>query len=108
MDNSERRRYLRYEAEIGVTLHKEGKKIPATMVDISMRGIGLISDQILIPGHKVKVTINNKNDFAILGTVKWLVSNEEPEMRYRVGVEADQILIPEYIMELISRISDKT
>ena len=98
MEYAEHRRYLRHETEIGVTLHKEGDKIPATLVDISRGGIGLISDQILTPGLKVKVTINYIGDFAILGTVKWSVSTKEPERRYRVGIEADQILIPEDIM----------
>jgi len=99
MDNTERQRYLRHTSEIGVTLHKEGNnKMPATLIGINKRGIGLISDQLLMPGQKINLTINYIDDYAILGTVKWLVSYKEPERRYRVGVEADQILIPEDIM----------
>jgi len=99
MGHTERRKYTRHETEIGVTVHINGEEIPATLVDISPGGIGLISEKWICPGTEVNITMNYIDDYAIHGTVKWtLLITRESRTQYRLGIEADQILVQEDIL----------
>jgi c-di-GMP-binding flagellar brake protein YcgR len=100
MNSSERRRYPRHETEIEVTVHKNGEEIPATLIDISQGGIGLISGRGFFPGTEVDITFDSGDDYAIHGTVRRAqLLSKEGSHQYRVGVEADQILIMGDIMD---------
>ena len=100
MTTTERRRYPRNETEIRVTIHNNGEEISATLIDISQGGIGLITERGFLPGTKIDITINYIEDYAIQGTVRWaqLISNGD-RTQYRIGIEADSILVMEDIME---------
>ena len=94
MNSSERRLYPRHETEIAVTIHKDNEEIPATMINVSEGGIEITSNRDFFPGTKVNITLNYIDDYTIHGTVKWagLVSQYD-KTHYRVGIEADSILI---------------
>ncbi|MEW6672564.1 MAG: PilZ domain-containing protein [Thermodesulfobacteriota bacterium] len=94
MTGNERRRFPRYDTEIAVMIHKDNEEIPATMIDISEGGIGIISDRGFFPGAGINITLKYIDDYSIHGTVKWanLVS-EDGGTQYRIGIEADSILI---------------
>ena len=94
MNSSERRQYPRHETEIAVTIHKDDEEIPATMIDISEGGTGIISRRELCPGTKVNISFKYIDDYAIHGTVKCAtLVNQGEEIHYRIGIEADSILI---------------
>lgn len=94
MNSSERRLYLRHETEIAVTIHKDNEEIPATGVDLSEGGIGIISDRGFFPGSKVNIILKYIDDYSIHGTVKWAtLIDKENSTHYRIGIEADSILI---------------
>ncbi|MEW6671629.1 MAG: PilZ domain-containing protein [Thermodesulfobacteriota bacterium] len=100
MENDEHRRYPRHETEMRVTIHKNGEEIPATLIDISEGGIGLISEQEFSAGTKVDITINYIDDYAVHGTVRWSCQIQDgSQIYYRFGVQADSVLIMEDIME---------
>jgi len=101
MSDTERRRNLRHEIEIGVTIRKEGdEKIAAAMVNISRGGVGLISDREILPGEEVNITLNSAGDYAIQGSTRWKVlASREGRTIYRLGVEADQVLAPENLLK---------
>lgn len=94
MNGSERRLYQRHETEIAVTIHKDNEVIPATMIDISEGGIGIISNRGFFPGTKVNISLKYIDGYTIHGSVKWgtLVS-QNGNSHYRIGIEADHILI---------------
>jgi len=94
MTGNEKRRYLRHDTEIAVTIHKGNEAIPATMINLSEGGIGIISNRGLFPGTKVNVSLKYIDDYAIHGTVKWatLVS-KNGNSHYRIGIEVETILI---------------
>lgn len=100
MNTPERRRHPRQESQIEVTVHKNGEKIPATLIDMSEGGIAIISDRELPPGTEVKITVNFIDDYSICGTVKWLqpLYKDNEKTRYRIGISADRILATEDIL----------
>ena len=94
MTRTERRQFPRHDIEFAVTIHKDKEKIPATMIDISEGGIGIISGRRFYPDTKVNISLNYINDYAIHGTVKWatlVTQNDNPH--YQIGIEVDLILI---------------
>ena len=94
MNSSERRRYPRHETDIAVTIHKDKEAIPATMINASEGGIEIISDRGFSPDTKVNVSLKYIDDYTIHGTVKWAgLVTQGDETHYRIGIEADQILI---------------
>lgn len=98
MGDTERRRDLRHEIEIGVTIRKKGEKVPAAMINISRGGVGLISDKEVLPGEKVHITVNYVGGQAIEGTTRWeKLTSKEGRTVYRIGIEADQALAPEHL-----------
>ena len=98
MSNAERRLYPQHKTEIGVTVHKKGEKIPATLIDVSQGGIGLSTEKGNSPGTAVDITMNLINDYTIHGTVEWaLLINREGKFQYRIGIEADQNHVAEHI-----------
>ncbi|MEW6673785.1 MAG: PilZ domain-containing protein [Thermodesulfobacteriota bacterium] len=99
MTGNERRRYSRHETEIAVTILKDNDAIAAIMTDISEGGIGIISERGIYPGTEVTIKINNIADYSIQGTVKWVyLLNKEDTISYRIGIEADRILVTENIL----------
>jgi len=96
MSDTERRRDLRHEIEIGVTIRKDDENVPAAMINISRGGIGLISDKEILPGEKLNITLNHVSQDAIQGTTRWEKhTSKEGRTIYRLGIEADQALAPE-------------
>ena len=94
MNERERRRYPRYEMETAVLFYHGKKTIPATMNDISKRGIELICEQEMTPETEVDISIKYIDDYTIHGTVKWVNSIQESAQNfYRIGIEVDNVLI---------------
>jgi len=70
------------------------------MINISRGGVGLISDREILPGEKVNITLNSAGDYAIQGSTRWRVlTSREGRTIYRLGVESDEVLAPENILE---------
>ena len=93
---------LQQEEEFGVTVHQKREKIPASLIDINQSDIVLISEKRILPGTEVDITMNCLDDLAIHGTIKLvLVVSNEGKLQYKLGVEADQILGPEDLLESI-------
>ena len=98
--DGERRKYARREVKIAVTVYEKGKKIPAAIIDISPGGIGLLSQERIIPGSKIKIAFSHTNSYAIGGTVKWtLLIVTDRKFQYRTGIKADEVLNPEDILK---------
>ena len=98
MGEGERRKYARKKAKIAATVYEQGQKIPATIIDISRRGIGLQSQERIIPGSRVKIALSHIDNYAIGGTVQWaLLISTEGKFLYRAGIQADEVLDPEDI-----------
>jgi hypothetical protein len=102
MGDAERRKHPRHEIEIGVTIRKKNEKVPAAMINISRGGIGLISDREILPGEKVHITLDYVGDLAIHGTTRWeKLTSREGRTIYRIGIEAEQALVPENLWKEI-------
>ena len=100
MVDTERRKHRRRKTEVGATVHKKGEDISVSIIDIGQGGIGLISERGIFPGTEVDVTVDFIDDYAIHGTVEWeLLTNREGKFQYRIGIEADSILVPEDIIK---------
>ena len=94
MNERERRRYPRYEMKTAILLYLVKKTIPATMKDVSKRGIGAICEQEITPETEVDISIEHIDDYIIHGTVKWVSGIQEgPKKIYRIGIEVDSVLV---------------
>ena len=102
MNYPERRQYPRNRDKIEVTLHVAEEKIPAILMDIGQRGIGLISEREVAQGSKVDITLNCVENYAIHGTVKWTQHTSSEENKYRSGIEAFHIIMEEDIYKNFS------
>ena len=101
MVDTERRKHRRHKTEVGATVHEKGEDISVIIIDIGLGGICLISERGISPGTDVDVTINSVDDYAIHGTVEWaLLTNRQGKFQYRIGIEADSILVPEAICSI--------
>ncbi len=90
------------ETEVGVTVCQKRERISASLIDISHDNIILISKQRIMPGTEVEITMDHIEDFAVHGKIKLVLPvNEEGKAQYRLGIEADQILGPEDILDSI-------
>ena len=102
MRNGERRKYARGKTKIAATVYEKGKRIPATIIDISLGGLGLLSQKVITPGSKIKIVLSHTDKYAIGGTVQWamLIHTEGPagKFQYRTGVRAHEVLDPEDIL----------
>jgi hypothetical protein len=100
MENVERREYARREVKIAVTVYENDKTIPATIIDISPGGIGLLSKEKINPGSKIKIVLSHTDRYAIGGTAKWtLLIVIDRKFHYRTGIKADKVLDPEDILK---------
>jgi len=100
MSNQERIGCQQLESGIEVVVHKNTEKFPATIVDISQGIIGLISEKSFMPGTEVEITMVYNDDFTLHGRIKRvLLINKEDRFQYQLGIEADQILASEDILE---------
>ena len=99
MRDGERREFARSKTKIAATVYEKGKKIPATIIDISPGGIGLLSQERIIPGSKIEIALSHTNSYAIGGTVKWaLLIATDRKFHYRTGIKADKVLNLEDIL----------
>ena len=94
MNSSDKRLYPRFDNEIAVTIHKDNELIPAMMTDISKSGIAIITGRGFFPGTKIKLSFKYIDDCVIHGIVRWTHTiNKDDKVSYRIGIEADSILI---------------
>lgn len=56
MNHLDRRRYPRYETEVEAAIIANNQEILATMIDIGVGGIGVISEKAITPGAEVFIT----------------------------------------------------
>ena len=100
MTGAERRKGTRHKTEIAATVHEKGQMIPATIINISCRGISLISQKRIMPGSKVNITMSHTDKYAIGGTVQWaMLISGEGKFQYRTGIQANEVLDPEDILK---------
>ena len=99
------RRATRYKVRSGVEIQVDGN--PASVVDLSIVGVQVLSSTILRPNQKVRISIPN-DDFVMRfrGAIAWakfeLPKPNEPP-RYRAGVDfadADAVALDEYCLKI--------
>ena len=99
------RRATRYKVRSGVEIQVDGN--PASVVDLSIVGVQVLSATILRPNQKVRISIPN-DDFVMRfrGAIAWakfeLPKPNEPP-RYRAGVDfadADAAALDEYCLKI--------
>jgi hypothetical protein len=99
------RRATRYKVRAGVEIQVDGN--PASVVDLSVVGVQVISATILRPNQKVRISIPN-DDFVMRfrGSIAWakfeLPKPNDPP-RYRAGVDfadADAAALDEYCIKI--------
>ena len=88
MNDIERRSYPRYEAGVPVTCFLDDEKIFAYMIDISLGGIGLLSERAVAPGTQLDISIYHIEDYIVQGKVKWSARIQEGQ---QMGIEAENI-----------------
>ena len=116
MNESEQRRYPRYETEMRAVLYIKNESISAIMIDIGKCCIGLISGKEISPGTDVRILIKHAEEFTIRGTVMWMEKTREvPTALYRMGIETDSVIVlgeiadvgfpeqSEYVKSLLSK-----
>jgi len=70
------------------------------MIDISKGGIGLTTSRGFFPGNEVEITVNYIDDYAVHGTVRWAqLTSMNGRAQYRIGIEADRVLVVKDILE---------
>jgi len=100
MNDSERRRHLRYDTEMRAVLYVKDESISAIMIDIGKCCIGLISEKEISPGTEVRILIKHVEEFTIRGTVKWMEKiREVPSALYRMGIETEGVIVLEEIAD---------
>ena len=94
----ERRKYARRKIKIESIVYEKGRKIPATIIDIGLGGLGLLSQEAITPGSKIEIVLSHTDEYAIGGTVHWamLICKDKlkGEFQYRMGIKADEVLDP--------------
>ena len=96
MNSNNRRRYPRYETKVEATILTTNLKISATLIDIGVGGIGVISEKAIKPGTEVFISLKLRGNYAIKGTVIWASYIYDEEINYyRMGIETDSIIIPD-------------
>jgi len=94
MNGKERRKFPRYETEVGVTVFINDSKISATLIDISEAGIGIISEEDIETGTEILIMFKFIDEYSIQGTIKWSTQLYYDEnIYYRMGVETESILV---------------
>ncbi|MFC1819538.1 PilZ domain-containing protein [Thermodesulfobacteriota bacterium] len=94
MNCNERRRFPRYETEVGVTVFTEDSKISATLIDISKAGIGIISEEDIEMESEILISFKFIDDYSIQGTIKWSTQfYYDQNIYYQMGVEVESILV---------------
>jgi len=99
------RRATRYKVRPGVEIQVDGN--PASVVDLSVVGVQVVSSTILRPNQKVRISIPNE-DFVMRfrGAIAWAKfelpkPNDSP--RYRAGVDfadADATALDEFVLKI--------
>lgn len=98
MNDSERRRYRRYDTEMRAELYVKNETISAIMIDIGKCCMGLISEEEINPGTNVQIRIKHTEEVTIQGTVIWMEKiREVPSALYRMGIETVGVIVLEDI-----------
>ena len=93
MNESERRRYPRYETEILVTIYIKDEKISGTIIDMGKHGFRLVSEKAIQPGSQVMIALNFTDDYAINGIIKWSSQiKRDQNVVYSIGIEVESII----------------
>ena len=93
MNESERRRYPRYETEILVTIYIKDEKISGTIIDMGKHGFRLVSEKAIQPGSQVMIALNFTDDYAINGIIKWSSQiKRDQNVVYIIGIEVESII----------------
>ena len=88
-----RRRYPRYETEFEARISSASISTNATVVDISEKGIGLLSEVSIKPGTKLLITLYLISEVPIIGIPAWSrYIEKEQKYYYRIGIETEQHL----------------
>ena len=94
MSDSERRRYPRHGTEVGATIFANNQEISATLIDIGVGGIGVISEKAIYPSTEVYIAFKYIDDYSIHGIVRWsYLFHRDNKTYYRMGIEAESIVI---------------
>jgi CheY-like chemotaxis protein len=99
------RRATRYRVRPGVEIQVDGN--PASVVDLSIVGVQVLSTTILRPNQKVRISIPNE-DFVMRfrGAIAWAkfeLPKPSDAPRYRAGVDfadADAAALDEYVLKI--------
>ena len=101
MNETEQRRYPRYETEMRAELYAKDECISVIMIDIGKCGISLISEKEISPGTDIRIQIKHTEMSAVRGTVKWTEKiRETPRALYRMGIEAEGVIFLEEIEDV--------
>ena len=88
----ERRRFPRYEVGLEARIYSADINLSVTVLDISERGIGIISDEPIETGIQVFISIFPINEDPLKGIPVWLrYIEKEKKYHYRIGLETEQI-----------------
>lgn len=92
----ERRKYPRYDIHIKVAVvMPKAISFYATATDIAADGIGLLTTRVILPGTKIAIFMNLKDEIEIRGTVVWtLDAPQQGKIMYQTGVQMDIIVFP--------------
>jgi len=103
MEHTERREHPRHKIETAVNAYVEGRRIPATIRDVSQSGLGLVSERRLAPSSKVVIRFIHADNYTIRGTVEWaILTGQGDQFLYRTGIRIDKVLSPEDIAKVSS------
>ena len=87
-----RRRYRRYEAEIEARIYTDDLNLSVTVVDISDRGIDVISEKPIETGSKVFISLFPISKDPIIGTPVWSFRFEKDQKYYYItGIETENL-----------------
>jgi hypothetical protein len=89
-----RRRHPRYEFELEARIYTKDLNLPVTVVDISERGIGIISEKPIETGFEISISIFPFIEDPIVGTPVWSSYIEQDQKYYyRVGIETEHLAL---------------
>lgn len=92
---TDRRKYSRVETKIEATIILSDLKISATMTDIGIGGIGLLSEIPLQIGTEVFVVLKLKSSYAIKGSIIWSSQvYSQGKIFYQNGLRPEGIILP--------------
>jgi len=89
-----RRRYPRYGTELEARLYTADLNLSVRLVDLSEKGIGIISEKPMDIGSKVSLSLFPIIENPIIGIAVWSVEIEkDQEYYYRIGIETESLAL---------------